>query len=117
MLSHGAWTRFYGGDPGMVGRELRTARAVYTIVGVAQQGFDGTVEDDIVEFFIAIQHYEPRDPQDRSHEPGLVGVRATRAGPDDGGCRGAGSGTSAPALARERTAIYGRWRDAGRGDG
>jgi putative ABC transport system permease protein len=29
-------------------------------VGVAQRGFHGTVEDDIVEFFVPIEHYEPR---------------------------------------------------------
>ncbi len=59
VLSHGTWLRHYGGDP-VVGRELRTERAVYTIVGVAQQGFDGTVENDIVEFFIPLHQYEPR---------------------------------------------------------
>ena len=60
VLSHGTWTRHYGADPGVIGRPFRTERAVYTIVGVAQQGFEGTVEDDVVEFFIPIEHYEPR---------------------------------------------------------
>jgi putative ABC transport system permease protein len=60
ILSHGAWTQYFGADPSVIGRELRTARAVYTIVGVAQRGFHGTVEDDIVEFFVPIEHYEPR---------------------------------------------------------
>jgi predicted permease len=60
VLSHGAWTRFFGADPTVIGQPLRTARAVYTIVGVTQAGFDGTVEDDIVEFFIPVEHYEPR---------------------------------------------------------
>jgi putative ABC transport system permease protein len=70
VLSHGAWMRFFGSDPAIVGRELRTARAVYTIVGVASPGFDGTVEDDIVEFFIPLQHYEPRALQtDRMSRP------------------------------------------------
>lgn len=50
VLSYGAWARFFGSDAGIVGRELRTARAVYTIVGVAEPGFDGSVEDDVVEF-------------------------------------------------------------------
>ena len=63
VLSHGAWTQYFGADPGIVGRELRTARAVYTIVGVARRGFHGTVEDDIVEFFVPIEHYEPRSLQ------------------------------------------------------
>jgi putative ABC transport system permease protein len=60
VLSHGAWTQYFGADATVIGRELRTARAVYTIVGVAQRGFHGTVEDDIVEFFVPAEHYEPR---------------------------------------------------------
>ena len=63
VLSYGAWARFFGSDPGVVGRELRTARAIYTIVGVAQPGFDGSIEDDVVEFFVPIEHYEPRTLQ------------------------------------------------------
>jgi predicted permease len=60
VLSHGTWIRHYGSDPAVVGRELRTERASYTIVGVAESGFAGTVEDDIVEFFIPFEQYEPR---------------------------------------------------------
>lgn len=60
VLSHGAWMRLYGADPAVIGAPLRTTRAVYTIVGVAEAGFDGTVEDDIVEFFIPVEQYEPR---------------------------------------------------------
>jgi putative ABC transport system permease protein len=63
VMSHAAWTQYFGADPGIVGRELRTARAVYTIVGIAPRGFHGTVEDDIVEFFVPIEHYEPRSAQ------------------------------------------------------
>jgi putative ABC transport system permease protein len=63
VVSHGAWTQYFGADPNIVGRELRTARAVYTIIGVSQRGFHGTVEDDIVEFFVPIEHYEPRSLQ------------------------------------------------------
>ena len=52
--------RHYGGDPAAVGREFRTERTTFTIVGVASRGFDGTVEDDVVEFFIPIERYEPQ---------------------------------------------------------
>ena len=40
--------------------EFRTERTTFTIVGVAPRGFEGTVEDDVVEFFIPIEHYEPQ---------------------------------------------------------
>jgi putative ABC transport system permease protein len=60
VLSHGAWLRLFGGDPSVVGRTVHTERASYTVIGVTQRGFQGTVEDDVVEFFIALEHYEPQ---------------------------------------------------------
>ena len=73
VLSHGTWARHYGSDAAIVGRELRTERAVYTIVGVTEEGFDGTVEDDIVEFFVPVERYEPVSlTTDRSARPAWV---------------------------------------------
>jgi putative ABC transport system permease protein len=67
VISQGLWTRHYGGDPHIVGRTLRTDRAAYTVVGVASGRFAGTVEDDIVEFWIPLSQYEPASMlQDRS---------------------------------------------------
>lgn len=109
VVSHGAWLRFYGSDPNIVGRELRTSRAVYTIVGVAQAGFDGSVEDDIVEIFIPLQHYEPRTLQtDRMSRPGWaiarLGPRRTIA---EAEAQVASIGAS---LAARYPDIYGRYR-------
>jgi len=59
VLSHGMWMRAFGSDPGVIGRTLRTERASYTVIGVAPQGFTGTVEDDLVEFWIPVEYYEP----------------------------------------------------------
>ena len=59
VLSHGTWLRGFGGYPAVIGRTLRTERASYTVVGVAPQGFTGTVEDDLVEFWIPVEYYEP----------------------------------------------------------
>ncbi len=73
VLSHGTWTRYYAGSPDAIGREFRTEHAVYTIVGVAPPGFDGTVEDDVVEFFIPLELYEPRSVRtDRRSRPSWV---------------------------------------------
>jgi predicted permease len=109
VLSYGAWARLFGSDAGVVGRELRTARAVYTIVGVAEPGFDGSVEDDVVEFFVPIEHYEPRTLQtDRMGRsawaiarlaPGLTVAHAD--------AEVAGMGRT---LAARFPAIYGRYR-------
>jgi putative ABC transport system permease protein len=60
VISHGLWTRAFGAAPGAVGRVLRTQRSAFTIVGVAPRGFSGTVEDDEVEFWTALEHYEPQ---------------------------------------------------------
>jgi len=60
VLSHDTWQRHYSGDPSVIGRTLRTQNAAYTIVGVTAAGFDGTVEDDVVELFLPIEQYEPR---------------------------------------------------------
>lgn len=40
VMSHAAWVRRFGADPGVVGRPLRFTDAVYTIVGVMPDGFD-----------------------------------------------------------------------------
>lgn len=59
VLSHRTWVVRYGADPDVIGRTFRTERAAYTIVGVAPAGFSGTVEDDVVEFWIPLGQYEP----------------------------------------------------------
>ena len=41
VLSHGFWTRRYGGDPAVVGTTVRIGKAVFAIVGVTQPGFIG----------------------------------------------------------------------------
>jgi putative ABC transport system permease protein len=40
VMSHGAWARRFGSDPGIVGRPLRFEGGVYTIVGIMPDGFD-----------------------------------------------------------------------------
>jgi predicted permease len=39
VLSHGAWQRRFGGDPGVVGRPITVNGHVFTVVGVAARGF------------------------------------------------------------------------------
>ena len=108
MLSHGAWARYYGSDPQVIGRELRTSRAVYTIVGIAPQQFDGTVEDDIVEFFVALQHYEPTALKtDRMSRPAWA---IARLGPGRSMAEAEAQVAAIGAtLARERAEIYRRY--------
>jgi predicted permease len=39
MLSYGAWQRLFGGDPGIVGRQVAFGKATRTVVGVMPRGF------------------------------------------------------------------------------
>ncbi len=41
VLSHGFWRRQFGGDSGLLGRELPIGHGVYTVIGVAPAGFTG----------------------------------------------------------------------------
>jgi predicted permease len=42
VLSHRFWTRRFNGDPSIVGQTVRINRYPMTVVGVAQEGFQGT---------------------------------------------------------------------------
>jgi putative ABC transport system permease protein len=59
VISHALWTGSFGADPAVVGRTFRTERAAYTIAGVGPAGFQGTVEPDVVTFWIPLSQYEP----------------------------------------------------------
>ena len=48
ILAHGFWQRWFGGDPGVVGRQLAVPDGALTIVGVAPPGFRvGSVEPEV----------------------------------------------------------------------
>jgi putative ABC transport system permease protein len=59
VLSAGAWERLYGARPDVIGQPFRTEPVTYTIVGIAPRGFAGTVEDDVVEFWVPLPRYQP----------------------------------------------------------
>src|SRR4029453_10830083 len=48
IISDAFWTTALGGDPGIVGRPLRTSEATFTIVGVLPAGFQFGAADDIL---------------------------------------------------------------------
>jgi len=41
VLNHAYWRRAFGGDPSVLGRTIRIDSTLFTIVGIAQPGFDG----------------------------------------------------------------------------
>jgi putative ABC transport system permease protein len=70
VLSHRTWVARFGGDAGLLGQSLRSDTTVYTIVGVAPPSFAGTVEDDVVDFWVPLAQYEPASLlDDRSARP------------------------------------------------
>ncbi len=40
VLAYHAWKRWFGGDPGIVGRSIRLNEQYYRVIGVMQRGFD-----------------------------------------------------------------------------
>lgn len=46
VLSHRLWTRRYGADPAVVGREIRLNSLPFTVVGVMPAAFDVTDDDE-----------------------------------------------------------------------
>ena len=51
ILSHGAWMRRFGGDPGVLGRTLQLDDASHTVVGVMPQDFQFPPTDREVELW------------------------------------------------------------------
>jgi predicted permease len=52
VLSYGWWQTRFGGDPQVIGRTLRVNNYPLTIVGVAQQGFEGIEPGLPAQFFV-----------------------------------------------------------------
>ncbi len=63
LIGHDLWQRKFGGRPDIVDKPLNVRSSmpgdpnqIYTIVGVMPPGFVGTVDSDISEFWIPIEH-------------------------------------------------------------
>ncbi|HEY6548560.1 MAG TPA: ABC transporter permease [Vicinamibacteria bacterium] len=47
VLSHGLWTRRFGGDPGVVGRSVSVSGVPREVIGVMPAGFDSTEGEEL----------------------------------------------------------------------
>ena len=74
VLSHGLWTRMFGGRLDIIGHQVRMRGntgmldepdRLFTVVGVMPSGFAGTVDFDVSEFWLPIEQYTPRSLLDR----------------------------------------------------
>ncbi|HUG97663.1 MAG TPA: ABC transporter permease [Gammaproteobacteria bacterium] len=64
LISDATWETWFARDPQVVGRTLRVRSdrpgeddLSYNVIGVMPAGFQGTVEDDVVEFWIPLARY------------------------------------------------------------
>lgn len=64
LISERVRQNWFGGAPDVVGRTLRVDPGLpdveevsYTVIGVMPPGFAGTVEDDVVDFWIPLSHF------------------------------------------------------------
>lgn len=71
VLSHSSWRRLFGGDPDVVGSKVTVNGHPFTVIGVAEEGFRGTLSSVSVDLWIPIstfpmtssygQYFEQRD--------------------------------------------------------
>ncbi|HEY7817306.1 MAG TPA: ABC transporter permease, partial [Vicinamibacteria bacterium] len=55
IVSHGFWQRRLGGDAAAVGKTVRLSGVDYDIIGVAPQGFSGSIPGVLPEFWTPVQ--------------------------------------------------------------
>jgi predicted permease len=78
VLTHAAWGALFGFDESAVGATVRTPQGPYTVVGVLEPAFTGTIEEDAgeIEFFVPA----PTGPESTaSRQPGDLWVVARLA--------------------------------------
>jgi predicted permease len=54
VLSHATWQTRFGADPAVVGKSVRIDGAPFTVVGVAEPGFNGVRMSGVVDLFVPI---------------------------------------------------------------
>lgn len=94
MISHGYWRRAFGGDPDVIGRDLRVNGRSYTLVGVTPEDYHGSLRGFAPDFYTPAMMYDEIEPDPRvilearnSHrffvqgrlEPGVTLARAQLA--------------------------------------
>ncbi len=65
MISHGYWRRAFGGDPDVIGRDLRVNGRPYTVVGVAPEDYHGSIRGYQSDFYAPVMMYDELQPDTR----------------------------------------------------
>jgi len=58
VLGYGYWQRRFGGDPGVVGTELRLGGRPYTILGVVPEAYTGNLRGIVPEVYVPIMMFD-----------------------------------------------------------
>ncbi|HEX2123547.1 MAG TPA: ABC transporter permease, partial [Thermoanaerobaculia bacterium] len=65
VISYELWQRRFGGDPGIIGRQVRFGAEPDTVIGVMPRGFKYPIEGEPLDFWIAMNQHEEYDPNSR----------------------------------------------------
>ena len=104
VLSHAAWRKHFGSDVGVIGRTVRLHRGIFTIAGVAPDGFTGTQIGYSPDVWVPLTHAPLIDGNTAmlGHASAWLGLNGVLERPD--------------MLTMARAAIDGRWKGDRRGD-
>ncbi|HVP00126.1 MAG TPA: ABC transporter permease [Bryobacteraceae bacterium] len=58
VISYRAWQRFFAGDPGVLGKRVRSESQWYTVVGVAPKEFEGTYLPMSMDLWVPLERWK-----------------------------------------------------------
>ena len=71
VINDGMWRRTFGADPNVVGRTIQLNAHPYTVVGVLQPSFQGSVVSVVVDVFVPLMMQPQLFPPDRMQLRGM----------------------------------------------
>lgn len=74
VLSHSLWVRRFKSDRSVVGRQVNINRDLYTVAGVAERGFHGTIRGLLSEFWVPLGLYAEILPGEGRHSDRMTSV-------------------------------------------
>lgn len=76
VISYRAWQRFFAGDPGVLGKRIRSESQWYTVVGVAPKEFEGTYLPMSMDLWVPLKRWmtQYKDVGERMEDRGRPSV-------------------------------------------
>jgi predicted permease len=87
VISYSAWQRIFGGDPGVIGKTVRSEGLRYTVVGVAPRNYGGLWGLIVPDIFVPMRAWFRQNPNmyrdlENRNRPHILAVGALKAGID-----------------------------------